>query len=88
MPLASPRMVLHDEKSILTENQLIVKQLISDLGITSGLGHFVLGQVDLDVISRRVWDIMQVGSDTMSASGPDHSRRGQAHLFPRCLCTG
>jgi len=44
----------------LTKFQLIVHQLVNYLAVYSILWHLILGELDLDVISTAVRDIMEV----------------------------
>jgi len=44
----------------LTKQELVVQQLVHDLCVDTLRRHLVPGQLLLDLISRRVWDAVQV----------------------------
>lgn len=44
----------------LTELELIVQELVGDFRVDTFGGHAVLGQLDLDVISGTVRDVVEV----------------------------
>lgn len=49
---------LHNRE--LTQHELIMEQLIDDFGIDTSVWHLVARQLDVDIVSRRIRDVVEI----------------------------